>query len=163
MNPREAIDADLKPLAAFIQRELAAWGYDAKATAKGIQQRQKVGWRYGLLEEDGTIVAALSVAPSTTDEGLAYEVRLWLVAFDYPDKIEALDAMALWGCKLLLSEGVRILTTIRDESRHLLAYGENLLGMKAKTVSPELVLQVGDTEVMVAEILKRRPSWRTSP
>lgn len=162
---REATAADLPLLLAFLQEQLPAWGYQRKLTAKVIGLWRSSGFRFAVVYENDSISAALMMRHTETDKGPAVEILIWIVAFDCPRKLLAFDTLAYWGCNLMRSEGYRIVFSRRETARAQF----DAAGHFGMTVvdegygdSPVSLLQWGDTEKVIAHILKRRPEWQIS-
>ena len=159
MTAREVLK-DFAPLARFTREQLIAWGYPSKpaldlATVEGGRQR------YLVLEKDGAILAATYIFPFKTDKGPGYEIKLFLVRFDFDNRLLASDALSLWGLNLMLSEDVHFLYSNTDTSKGLPTYGKDFAGATTEQ-SGDLMKESVDPATTIEIIFNRRPSWRTS-
>ncbi len=156
---REAPDADLPDLARFLQRELTAWGFDAHTTTATVRALFKARRRYAYVTEDDAIVAVGTFHPIETQLGPTYEIPLFLGSTTHPDRLRIMDALALFICNRLRSEGILHLITFQPDHPHVTG-----LFTRYGFVQPEGAdWSSVKTETPVANILRERPEWRPSP
>lgn len=170
---RELTDsaADLRPARDFTNRELPLWGFRNAPPVTLEKYRMVMGYggRIAVVIDDSVLVATVTVFPQRTDEGFVYDVPVWLIRYDHPDKLLVLDSLALWACNRLRSEGVEWVTSTRDMGWTYTWYGRDHLGMKGetwgtnvKTGNPSGYVQRGRTDEIIETILERRPEWAQS-
>ena len=156
---REATAADLPDLAPFLQRELTAWGFNARATVATVRALFMHRRRYAYVTEDDAIVAVGTFHPVETERGPAYEIPIFVSSIDHPDKLRVLDALALFICNLLRSEGILHLITRRPDHPHSAGLHDRYGFLQEEGTDIRYVL----TETTIANILRARPEWRPSP
>lgn len=155
---REATDADLPTLAPFLQRELTAWGFDAHTTTATVRALFRGRRRYAYVTEDDAIVAVGTFHPFQTKRGPAYEIPIFVSSIDHPDKLRVMDALALFICNLLRSEGILHLISHRPDHPHI----AGLYARYGFTIDKGADgLRWGNTETAIANILTARPEWLT--
>ncbi len=154
---REATDADLPDLAPFLQRELTAWGFDAHTTTATVRALFAHRRRYAYVIEDDAIVAVGVFHPIETERGPAYEIPIFVSSVTHPDKLRVMDALALFICNLLRSEGILHLTSRRPDHPHIASLYARYGFVQEEGHSFRSVL----TETPIANVLRERPEWLT--
>jgi len=163
MITREVTTADRRPLTAFLRREFEALGYTGhRMTLANVNKLIARGVRWRILIEDDTISAAVGSEPYDTTEGKGYTVTHLVVAKGHPDKLLALDALALFAINRPQSDGVKFIraTIPRPDAAD---YARDHSGMAAsQPLTGEQNILLGSPQDILRAILARRPEWRTS-
>lgn len=158
---REARKDDVKPLVAFCNKVWTQLGMPWEATLDRVLRMQEQEFRTIVLYDGKGMVAALTAHPIETDRGPGYEVPMFAVDQERPDRLKLLDAISMYACNVAMSEGRRVVSSPSLKAVPGPAYGKEFVGMESEDMG-DSYRQTGDARDIIKAILARRPEWRTS-
>ncbi len=157
---REATDADLPDITTFIKRELTAWGFDVHTTTVSVRALFNARRRFAFVTEDDAIVAVGTMHPIKTDRGPTYEIPLLLTSATHPDWLRVMDALSLFICNLLSSEGIQYLVSRQTDHPHVTGLYDRYGFSQFVSAGDYRWVRI---ETPIDVIFRARPEWRPSP
>lgn len=158
---REATDADLRPMLALCEKEWKHLG--ARHTINITRLRHLYHtMRIMVLYDGKDLVATLMGRSLETDRGPGYSIGVLVVDHDRTDRIALVDAVAMYGCNIAMSEGRRIVASQWKPPTFCLSnvrYGRDVLRFQINDEF-DTIRQTGDAKAVIANILSRHPEWQ---